>query len=72
MEKRKAATTPGAALEIAIEAGFLITVEDVRSMKSQLREVSDEELKADAGGDQRSQRSWDSCWGRWVCCTELG
>ena len=45
-EKLKAAASPEAALEIAQEAGFSITSEDIQSTA----ELSDEELKVVAGG----------------------
>ena len=43
-EKLKAAITPEAALQIAKDAGFAITTEDIQLMQSQSREVSDNEL----------------------------
>ena len=49
-EKLKAATTPEAVGEIAKDAGFAITAEDIQSMQSQSGEVSDEELENAAGG----------------------
>ena len=49
-EKLKAAGSNEAALEIAKEAGFAITAEDIQSMQSQSGEVSDAELEAAAGG----------------------
>ena len=49
-EKLKAATSPEAAIEIAKEAGFAITAEDIQSMQSATVEVSDEELEGAAGG----------------------
>ena len=49
-EKLKAATTPEAGFEIAKEAGFSITAEDIQSMQSATVEVSDEELETAAGG----------------------
>ena len=49
-EKLNAATTPGAAVEIAKEAGFEITVEDIKSMQSAWVKLSDEELEEAAGG----------------------
>ena len=49
-EKLKAAASPEAALEIAQEAGFSITSEDIQSMQSEPVELSDEELKGAAGG----------------------
>ena len=48
-EKLNAATTPGAAVEIAKEAGFSITAVDLQSMQSTV-ELSDEELEGAAGG----------------------
>ena len=47
-EKLKAAASPEAAIEIAKDAGFSITAEDVQSMQSV--ELSVEELEATAGG----------------------
>ena len=49
-EKLKAATSPEAALEIAKDAGFAITAEDIQSMQSATAELSDEELEGAAGG----------------------
>ena len=49
-EKLNAATTPGAAVEIAKEAGFSITAVDIQSMQSETVELSDEELEGAAGG----------------------
>ena len=37
-------------IEIAKEAGFLITAEDIQSMQSATEELSDEELEGAAGG----------------------
>ena len=48
-EKLKAAASPEAALEIAQEAGFSITSEDIQEL-SVNRELSDEELEGTAGG----------------------
>ena len=49
-EKLKAAASPEAAIEIAKEAGFSITAEDIQSMQSAPGEVSDAELEGAAGG----------------------
>ena len=49
-EKLKAAASPEAAMEIAKEAGFAITAEDIQTMQSATVEVSDEELEGIAGG----------------------
>ena len=46
-EKLKAAASPEAAIDIAKEAGFAITAEDIQSITV---ELSDEELEATAGG----------------------
>ena len=46
-EKLKAAASPEAAIEIAKEAGFSITAEDIQSATA---ELSDEELEGAAGG----------------------
>ena len=48
-EKLKTAASPEAAIEIAKDAGFSITAEDIQSMQS--RELSDEELEEAAGGN---------------------
>ena len=47
-EKLKAAGSPEAAIEIAKEAGFAITAEDIQSMP--VTQLSDEELEGAAGG----------------------
>ena len=49
-EKLKAAASPDAAVEIAKDAGFAITAEDIQSMQSATVELSDEELEDAAGG----------------------
>ena len=49
-EKLKAAASPEAGIEIAKEAGFAITAEDIQSMQSATVELSDEELEGAAGG----------------------
>ena len=49
-EKRKAAASPEAAVEVAKEAGFSITAEDIQSMQSPTAELSDEELEEASGG----------------------
>ena len=49
-EKLNGAASPEAAIEIAKEAGFLITAEDIQSMQSEPVELSDEELEGAAGG----------------------
>jgi len=49
-EELNAAASPEAALQIANDAGFAITAEDIQSMQSTTEEVSDEELEGAAGG----------------------
>ena len=49
-EKLKASASPEAAVEIAKDAGFAITAEDIQSVQSQSGDVSDEELENAAGG----------------------
>ncbi|WP_186471015.1 Nif11-like leader peptide family natural product precursor [Synechococcus sp. A18-25c] len=49
-KKLKAAASPEAVIEIAKDAGFAITTEDIQSMQSQSGEVSDDELEAAASG----------------------
>ena len=48
-EKLKGAADSDAVLEIAKEAGFAITAEDIQSMDSAMK-LSDEELEGVAGG----------------------
>ena len=50
-QKLKAAAAPEAAVEIAKEAGFSITTEDVNS---HTEGISDDELEGAAGGCRRS------------------
>ena len=64
-EKLNAATTPGAAVEIAKEAGFSITAVDIQSMQSETVELSDEDLEGAAGG--RNCRPGLGNGGSWVC-----
>ena len=59
-EKLKAAALPEAAVEIAKEAGFAITAEDLESMQSAKVELSDEELDGAAGG-------FNCQWGLTIC-----
>ena len=54
-DKLKGAASPEAAVEIAKEAGFSITAEDIQSMQSATVELSDEELEGAAGGLYGSQ-----------------
>ena len=54
-EKLKAAASQEAALEIAKEAGFSITAEDIQSRQSTTDEVSDKELEGTTGG-------FTECW----------
>ena len=49
-EQLKAQASPDAAIEIAKEAGFAITAEDIQSMQSEPVELSDDELEGAAGG----------------------
>ena len=49
-EKLKAAVSAEATVEIAKEAGFSITAEDIQSMQSTTVDMSDAELEAAAGG----------------------
>ena len=58
-EKLKAAASPEAALEIAKDAGFSITAEDIQSMQSTAGEVSDKELEGSAGGRRSRENTLD-------------
>ena len=49
-EKLNGAEDTDAVVEIAKEAGFSITAEDIQSMQSATVELSDEELEGAAGG----------------------
>ena len=49
-EKLNGAADADAVVEIAKEAGFAITAEDIQSMQSPTVELSDEELEGAAGG----------------------
>ena len=51
-EKLKAAASPEAAVEIAKDAGFSITAEDIQSKASATVELSDDELEGASGGGQ--------------------
>ena len=69
-EKLNGAADADAVAEIAKEAGFAITAEDIQSMQSQSGEVSDEELESAAGGVRVTYNSlfhpcnWGECDGR--------
>ena len=56
-EKLNGAADADAVMEIAKEAGFAITAEDIQSMQSATVEVSDEELESAAGGWSRHPRN---------------
>ena len=62
-ENLKAAASPEAALQIAKEAGFSITAEDIQSMQSTTIELSDDELEGAAGGQQLRGCEPCSTWG---------
>ena len=65
-EKLKAAASPEAAVDIAKEAGFAITAEDIQSMQSAPVELSDVELESAAGGQRpwTERPTWAMCHGR--------
>ena len=58
-EKLKAAASPEAAIEIAKDAGFSITAEDIQSMQSTAGEVSGKELEGAAGGRRIRENTLD-------------
>ena len=64
-EKLKAAGSNEAAIEIAKDAGFSITAEDIQSMQSATVELSDEELEGAAGAGRPCAGpcswAWDGC-----------
>ena len=61
-EKLKAAASPEAAIEIAKEAGFSITAEDIQSRLSATVELSDEELESAAGGTGCLGGTFNATW----------
>ena len=61
-EKLKAAGSPEAAIEIAKEAGFVITAEDIQSMQSATVELSDDELEGAAGGWRDDSWAGNTCF----------
>ena len=69
-EKLNGASDAVAVAEIAKEAGFSITAEDIQSMQSQSQsqsgELSDEELEGAAGGQLpwTERPTWAMCQGR--------
>ena len=64
-EKLKAATSAEATVEIAKDAGFSITAEDIQLMQLATVEVSDDELEGAAGGRRRTGKL------SVVCCTNV-
>ena len=60
-EKLNGAADADAVMEIAKEAGFSITAEDIQSMQSATVELSDEELEGAAGGWGRQCRDRRRC-----------
>ena len=62
-EKLNGAADADAVVEIAKEAGFAITAEDIQSMQSPTAELSDDELEEASGGQSGCQRarSWGRC-----------
>ena len=62
-EKLKAAASPEAVMEIAKEAGFSITAEDIQSMQSAPAELTDKELEAAAGGCRHATRNTHASMG---------
>ena len=63
-EKLKAAASPEAAIEIAKEAGFAITSEDIQSMQSAM-DLSDNELEDVAGAGSYETYCAGCCLGTW-------
>ena len=49
-EKLKSVTSVEAAIEIAKDSGFSISLEDIQTLQSKSSEVSDQELENAAGG----------------------
>ena len=61
-EQLKAAADSDAVVEIAKEAGFAITAEDIQSMQSAPVELSDEELEDAAGGHHLKPKGGCLSW----------
>ena len=71
-EKLKAAGSNEAAIEIAKEAGFAITTEDIQSMQPATVELSDEELDGAAGGIRvRQYFQWYAVT-KWEAVKDMG
>ena len=49
-EKLKSVTSAEAAIEVAKDSGFSITLEDIQTLQSEASEISDQELENAAGG----------------------
>ena len=62
-EKLKAAASPEAVMEIAKEAGFSITAEDIQSTQSATAELTDKELETAAGGCRNATRNTHASMG---------
>ena len=62
-EKLNGAADSGAVVEIAKEAGFSITAEDIQLRQSATEQLTDEELEDAAGGFRTETR----CAGMWLC-----
>ena len=58
-EELNAAASPEAALQIANDAGFAITAEEIQSMQSTAGEVSGKELEGAAGGRRIRENTLD-------------
>jgi predicted ribosomally synthesized peptide with nif11-like leader len=79
-EKLNGAADADTVVEIAKEAGFAITAEDIQSTQSATIELSDEELEAASGGGGRNtgrptNDGWPAgpcrpgtCWPTLACC----
>ena len=60
-EKLNAAASPDGAVEIAKEAGFSITAEDIQSMQSSTIELSDAELEVCSWWEEVTQNAAGGC-----------
>ena len=69
-EQLKAAASPDGAVEIAKEAGFSITAEDIQSMQSSTIELSDAELESAAGGGGNAEPIGVTGW--YTCGQKVG
>ena len=70
-EKLKTVPSSEAAVEIAKEAGFLITAEDIQSVQSEAVELSDDELEGVSGGAGMAPVNSQFTWCEQIVCLQF-